>query len=145
MEDPTPVYLFLSPHRKKCYQPVLSLEEMSSFLRKDNVLSEMTQKTCWKWKGFILDTKYSISSFPIKETRDLSKWIFYSLQVLSMMYSHLYRLIQEDNLSFVTRSHKSFTLLDNKPQQIRIGVLWYRHRGWFVAENELTKEIHLIW
>ena len=110
-------------------------------MKKDNVLEQLIQKTYYSWKRFVLDSQYS---YPIEEkSTSIPTWIFYSPQLLSMTYSHMYQRVQEENLSVLYKYHDRYFFHENV--KIKIGVLWYNHVLWFLAQNEQNGEIYLIW
>lgn len=134
------IYLFLSPFRSKVFESI-SLERIGYYLQKDKMLKELSQDVYYKWKSFILDKAFSSNPCRYDPTPD---WMFYSPQMLSMTYSHMFRRLQEENKMMLCKYHHKFLENDNQIQ-FRIGVLWYQSRCWFLTENLFSGEMVLLW
>lgn len=136
------IYLFSSVFRRKCFQ-TLNPEDIPYYLEKDRMLKELSEKTYHKWKGYVLDKNYSFPS-PVLMYDSLPEWMFYTTQLMSMTYAHMFRRVQEENRSILWRHHTRFTG-NHEKVVFKIGVFWYRNRLWFMAENENSGRLYLLW
>lgn len=134
--------MYASSFRSNCFYQV-EKEEIPYLLDKDKVLLELSQDTYHKWKRKVLDHMYAK---PLEKNYDkIPKWMFYSPQMLSMTYSHMFRRVQEENLSILWKIHKRYLPGDVHHVQYKIGVFWYNSRLWFIAENMETGVVLLLW
>lgn len=139
----TTIYLFATEYRKKSFK-TLNSEDISYYLQKDRMLKELSGDTYHKWKGYVLDKNYSFPAALTNRYDSFPESMFYSTQIMSMMYAHMFHRVQEENISILWKHHTKY-LGNNEKIVFKIGVFWYRNRLWFIGENENSGRISLFW